>query len=122
MLGMNCCSFLPCILSPIMKVLFQLTKRGGLLHTLIHSSFSICCDFKTFHLEIDHLKTISMKKKKKIPWNFINSCVKAFRDKFYTPKVMAQIVPKRNIFVKLPLLRSTLLQVCKNFKNYLLIN
>ena len=33
-------------------------QKRGLLHTLLHRSFSICGDFKTFHFEIDHLKTI----------------------------------------------------------------
>ena len=37
-------------------------QKRGLLHTLLHRSFSICCDFKTFHSEIDHLKTILIKK------------------------------------------------------------
>ena len=27
-------------------------QKRGLLHTLLHRSFSICCDFKTFHFEI----------------------------------------------------------------------
>ena len=36
-------------------------QKRGLLHTLLHRSFSICCDFKTFHFEIDHLKTILIK-------------------------------------------------------------
>ena len=29
-------------------------QKRVLLHTLIHKRFSICCDFKTFHFEIDH--------------------------------------------------------------------
>ena len=33
-------------------------QKRGLLHRLLHRSFSICCDFKAFHFEIDHLKTI----------------------------------------------------------------
>ena len=37
-------------------------QKRGLLHTLLHRSFSICCDFKTFHFEIDHLKNILIKK------------------------------------------------------------
>ena len=37
-------------------------QKRGLIHTLLHRSFSICCDFKTFHFEIDHLKTILIKK------------------------------------------------------------
>ena len=37
-------------------------QNRGLLHILLHRSFSICCDFKAFHFEIDHLKTILIKK------------------------------------------------------------
>ena len=36
-------------------------QKRGLLHTLFHRSFSICCDFMTFHFEIDHLKTVLIK-------------------------------------------------------------
>ena len=36
-------------------------QKRGLLHTLLHRSFSICRDFKTFYFEIDHLKTILIK-------------------------------------------------------------
>ena len=35
------------------------------------TSFNICCDFKTFHSEIDHLKTFLMKNN--YPPNFIDS-------------------------------------------------
>ena len=37
-------------------------QKRGLSYTLLHTSFSICCDFKTFHFEIDHLNTILTKK------------------------------------------------------------
>ena len=33
-------------------------QKRGLLHTLLHRIFSICCDFKIFHFEIDHLDTL----------------------------------------------------------------
>ena len=49
-------------------------RKRGLLHTLLHRSFSICCDFKTFHFEIDHLKTILIKSN--YPSNFIDSCIR----------------------------------------------
>ena len=84
-------------------------QNRGLLHTLLYRSFSICCDFKTFHFEIDHLKTILMKNN--YPPNFIDSCIKSFLNKLYTPKVIVQNVPKRNVFVKLSFLGSTLLQI-----------
>ena len=36
-------------------------QKRGPLHTLLYSSFSICCDFKTFHFELDHSKIILRK-------------------------------------------------------------
>ena len=46
-------------------------QKRELLDILLHRSFSICCDFKTFHFEIDHLKTILLKNY--YPLNFIDS-------------------------------------------------
>ena len=46
-------------------------QKRGLLHTLLQRSFSICCDIRTFHFEIDHLKTILIKNYH--PLNFIDS-------------------------------------------------
>ena len=85
-------------------------QERGLLHTLLNRSFTICCDFKTFHFEIDYLKTILMKNN--YPLNFIDLYIKSFLNKLYTPKVIVQNVPKRNAF-KLPFLRSTLFQIRK---------
>ena len=70
-------------------------QKRGLLYTLLHKSFS-----KTFLFEIDHLKTILLKNNH--PPNFIDSYIKSFPNKLYTPKVIVEIVPKRNVFVKLP--------------------
>ena len=55
-------------------------QKRGLLHTLLHRSFSICCDFKIFHFEIDHLKTIHIKNN--YPLNFIDWYVKSFLNCF----------------------------------------
>ena len=54
-------------------------QKRELLHTFLHRSFSICCNFKTFHFEIDHLKTILIKNK--YPLNFIDLCIKSFLNK-----------------------------------------
>ena len=62
------------------------------LHTLLHRSFGLRCDFKTFHFEIDNLKTILMKNN--YPPNFIDSFIKSFLNKLYTPKAVVQNVPK----------------------------
>ena len=68
-------------------------QKGGLLHTLLHRS----CDFKTFHFEINLLKTILMEKNYSL--NVIDSCIKSFLNKLYTPKVV-QNAPERDVFVK----------------------
>ena len=44
------------------KSFIPTNQKRGLLHTLLHRSFSLCCDFTTFHFQIDHFKTILMKK------------------------------------------------------------
>ena len=80
-------------------------QKRGLLHTLLHRSFSICCD---------HLKTILIKNN--YPLNFIDTCIKSFLNKLYTPKVMVPNVPKRNVFVKLPFLGSTSFQIRKKLQ------
>ena len=79
-------------------------QKRGLLHTLLHRSFSICCDFKTFHFEIDHLKPILIKTN--YPLKFIDSCIKSFLNKLYTLKDVVPNVPRRNALVKLPFLGS----------------
>ena len=86
-------------------------QKRGLLHTLLHRSCSICCDFKIFHFEIDHLKTILIKNNYLL--NFIDLCIKLFLDKLYTAKVVIPDVPKRNVFVRVPFLGSTSFQIRK---------
>ena len=87
------------------EIFIQTYQKRGLIHTLLHRSFSIYCDFKTFHFEIDHLRTIFIKNN--YPFNFIDSCFKSFLDKLYTDEVMVLNVLKRNVFVKLLFLGST---------------
>ena len=51
--------------------------------------------------------------KNNYPPNFIDSCIKSFLNKLYTPKVIVQNVPKRNVFDKLSFLESTSFQIRK---------
>ena len=95
-------------------------QKRELLHTLLNRNFNICSDFKTFHFEIDVWKTILMKNN--YPPNFIDSCIKLFLNKFYTPDVIVQNVPKRSAFVKLPFLGSILFQIRKKLQKCLVIN
>ena len=54
--------------------------------------------------------------KNNYPLNFIDSCIKSFLNKLYIPKVVVLNVPKRNVYVKLPFLGSTLFQIRKNLQ------
>ena len=89
-------------------------QKRGLLHTLFQRSFSICCEFKTFHFELDHLKTILIKNEYHL--NFIDSCIKYFLNELCTPKVVIPNVPKRNVLVKLLFLRSFSFQIRKKLQ------
>ena len=91
----------------------EIRSRFVSLIKLLHRSFSICCNLKTFHFEIDLLKLLM---KSNYPPNFIDSCIKSFLNKLYTPKVA---VPERNVFVKLPFLGSTLFQIRKKLQKLL---
>ena len=62
-----------------------------LLYTLLHWRFSICCDFKIFHLEIDNLKIIL--RKNNYPPNFIDFRIKSFLNRFYTYRKIPLICP-----------------------------
>ena len=44
---------------------------------------------------------------KNYPPDFIDSCIKSFLNKLYTPKIIVQNVPEGNIFVKLLFLGGT---------------
>ena len=48
--------------------------------------------------------------------DFIDSCIKSFLNKLYTPKVTVENIPKRNVFVKLPFLGSTSFQIRKKLQ------
>ena len=95
-------------------------QQRGLLHTLLHRSFSMRCDFKTFHFEIDHLKTILIKNN--YPLNFIDSCIKSFLNKLYTPKVVVPNVHKWNVLSSYRSWEVLRFKFERSFKNYLVIN
>ena len=51
--------------------------------------------------------------KNNYPPNFDDLCIKSFLNNLYTTEVIAQNVPKRYVFGKLPMLRSALFQIWK---------
>ena len=104
-----------------MKVTFQKPKRG-LLYSLLHRSFSICCDFKIFYFECNHLKTIDRKNNYSL--NLIDSCNKFFffLNSLYEPKVIIQHLTKRVFLWSCIFGNYFDSNLKRSFKIYLLIN
>ena len=95
-------------------------QKRGLLHTLLHRSFSICCDFKTFHCEIHHLKTILVKNNYLL--NFIDSCIKSFLNKLYHLKLWFQMYLKEMFLLSYRSWEVLRFKFERSSKNYLVIN
>ena len=57
--------------------------------------------------------------KNNYPPNFIDSCIKSFLKKFYTPKVIVPNVPKRNVIVRLLFLGNVSFQIRKKLQKLL---
>ena len=86
-------------------------QKRELLHTLLLRSFSIYCDFKTFHFEIDHLKTILIKTNYHL--NLINYIRLKLRFRMYLKEMFLSRYRSWEV------LR---FKLRKSFKNYSVIN
>ena len=95
-------------------------RERGLLHTLLDRSLSICCDFKTFHFEIDHLKIILIKNN--YPLNFLDSGIKSFLNELYTPMLRFRMYLKKMFLLRYQSLKVLCFKFERSFKNYLVIN
>ena len=85
--------------SSIMKAQFQRTKRG---------------DFYT-HYFIGVMACVAISRHLFWNWSFEDYEKQLSANMLYTPEVIVH-VPKRNVFVKLPFLGSTLFQIQKKFQ------
>ena len=92
-------------------------RQRGLLHTLLHRSFSICCGVKTFHFEIDHLKTILIKTI--IPRISKIGVLNHFLKDYIHLNLRFRIYLKEMFFVTLPYLGSTSFQIWKKLQKLL---
>ena len=104
--------------SPVIKSFIPMYEKWGLLHILHHKSFSKCCDFKTFHLEIGHSNTILMKNS--YPPCFTDSFIKSYLNKLHTPKIIVHNVSKTDVFVDLSFLGSTSFLFERRLKNLII--
>ena len=96
------------VFSPIMEVSSQRTKRQG-FYTHYFMRFKNIVwfqDISSWNWSFEDYPY-----KNNCLLNFIDSCIKSFLNNLYTPKV-----PKRNAFVKLPLLGITSFQIRKKLQ------
>ena len=78
------------------------TYKKGLIYTLLHRAFVLCCNWNKFHLEVLFLKDIF--RKNSFPHFFTDRCVKYFLDKVFTVKKVIATVPKKKVRICLPFL------------------
>ena len=95
-------------------------QKRGLLHTLLHMNFSICCDFKIFHFEMDHLKTILLKSNYSL--NFIDTCIKSFLNNYIHLKSWFLKYLKEMFLFSYRSWEVLRFKSRRSFKNYLVIN
>ena len=66
------------------KSFIPVTYKFGLVHTLLHRSFSIYSSYEKFNEEIVLLKEVF--KKNEYPQFFIEKCIKKYLSKLFVPK------------------------------------
>ena len=79
-----------------------LKHKFGLVHTLLHRSFTIVSDFSKFHFEVETLKKTLHKNT--YPTKFIDKCVAKFVNNTFIQKPVFTTVPKLELRIVLPYL------------------
>ena len=97
------------------------TYKFGLVHTLLHRSFTICSSYEKFHEEIVLLKEVF--KKNEYPQFFIDKCIIKHLNKLFVPKRIIHTVDKKQVLLVSPLLGSLPFELMsrlqKSMKNYI---
>ena len=79
-----------------------LKHKFGLVHTLLHRSFTIVSDFSKFHFEVETLKKTLHKNA--YPTKFVDKCVSKFVNNIFIQKPVFTTVPKLELRIVLPYL------------------
>ena len=95
--------------------------KFGLVHTLLHCSFSICSSHERFHEEIVLLKEVFTKNE--YPQFFIDKCITKYLNKLLVPKRIIHTVDKKQVLLVLLFLRPLSFEIRsrlqKCLKNYI---
>ena len=75
-----------------------------LVHTLLFQFFKICSSIESFHLKVELLRSIF--ECNNYPVNIIDQYIKKFLEKLYVPKQIVPTVPKKELLVVFPYVRT----------------
>ena len=100
------------------KSFMPVTYKFGLVHTLLHRSFSICSSYEKFHEEIVLLKEVF--KKNEYPHFFIDKCIKKYLNKLFVPKRIIHTVDKKQVMLVLPFLGPLSFEIRSHLQNLII--
>ena len=100
------------------KSFMPVTYKFGLVHTLLHRSFSICSSYEKFHEEIVLLKEVF--KKNEYPQFFIDKCIKKYLNKLFVPKRIIHTVDKKQVMLVLPFLGPLSFEIRSHLQNLII--
>ena len=79
-----------------------ISDKKGLVSTLLHRAFVLCCDWNKFHSEVCFL--INTLRKYLFPGYFMDRCIMIFLDNIFIVKDVVITVPKKEVRICLPFL------------------
>ena len=78
-----------------------LEHKFVLVYTLLHRCFCLVFDMSNFHFEIENLNKILLSNG--YSNTFIDKCLSKFMDKLYVKKPVIETIPKKQLYLLLPL-------------------
>ena len=78
-----------------------LEHKFVLVYTLLHRCFCLVFDMSKFHFEIENLNKILLSNG--YSNTFIDKCLSKFMDKLYVKKPVIEAIPKKQLYLLLPL-------------------
>ena len=79
-----------------------ISYKKGLIYTILHRAFVLCCDWNKFHSEVCFLKNILQKNL--FPGHSMDRCIMIFLDRIFIVKDAVITVPKKEVRICLPFL------------------
>ena len=70
-----------------------ISYKKGLIYTLLHRAFVLCCDWNKFHSKVCFLKNTL--RKNLFPEHFMDRCIMTFLHKIFIVKEVVITVPKK---------------------------